>query len=848
MFGGLEEAFDGLQVNLRLPDLWQQKAIRAVREGNDVIVSAPTGAGKTFIFELLANGGKRHPQGRQAVFTVPTRALANDKWREWRAAGWHVGIATGDLAENLDAPVIVATLETQRERFLSGRGPWLLVIDEYQMIGDRHRGLHYELAVALAPEDTRLLLMSGSVSNAVRVEEWLRRLGRPVVFVETKTRPVPLQEIPVEAFPRTAPGKIRDFWQRLAVNTLLSDCGPLLIFAPHRRAAEKIAGKIAEVLPEDDPIRSGDRQFDAICSPAVRRLIRKRVAFHHSGLSFAERAAVVEPLAKAGQLHVIVATMGLAAGINFSVRSVFVAETSYQDGPFQREVSPDELLQMFGRAGRRGLDETGYVICGDRSPRLYDAHPLELHRQSELDWPTLIRRMHLAGAAGGSPVEAARDLRDRLFSRVPIPLGFRDAGNAAMGDGKGHGASLFGLKPTRKEIRNATGAWEPVRPGREATRPLSESLSWHRGRYRSAESDSTLIASLLPPKARLCRLDARERGPKRYGLELAVATEREGGGFELTKAIRQLFGEKEKRSRYESEEIAALLPGVIASRIVPAKVESFVQRGRSLYLTGHFRDAEVEVYLDSGETALFRPEMRFVEIETKTHFTDERSGERIETAPGTAAHAWRKLRLIDEAGVPTQRGILFSLFQGGEGLAIAAALEDPHYPVEDMVLHLANLRAGHRFELDAVPHADQLVASVGSERLAAACRQAHGAVDHEGYLRLGLPVQYGEGAAEVMALMLEGKLFRLFASSARLEFGAGDVERAFVEWLSLLRHIVHAPEVAGERWMELKEAAARQLSLRDRRSPLASLPELPASVLQKPPRHGISFRSLRTPS
>lgn len=152
MFGGLEEALEGLQVNLRLPDLWQQKAIRAVRDGNDVIVSAPTGAGKTFIFELLANEGKQHPQGRQAVFTVPTRALANDKWREWRNAGWNVGIATGDLAENLDAPVIVATLETQRERFLSGQGPWLLVIDEYQMIGDRRRGLHYELAVALAPE------------------------------------------------------------------------------------------------------------------------------------------------------------------------------------------------------------------------------------------------------------------------------------------------------------------------------------------------------------------------------------------------------------------------------------------------------------------------------------------------------------------------------------------------------------------------------------------------------------------------------------------------------------------------------------------------------------------------
>ncbi|MDF1656383.1 MAG: DEAD/DEAH box helicase [Verrucomicrobiales bacterium] len=843
MFGGLEEALEGLQVNLRLPDLWQQKAIRAVRDGNDVIVSAPTGAGKTFIFELLANEGKQHPQGRQAVFTVPTRALANDKWREWRRAGWNVGIATGDLAENLDAPVIVATLETQRERFLSGKGPWLLVIDEYQMIGDRRRGLHYELAVALAPADTRLLLMSGSVSNAKRVEEWFTRLGRPVSHVETKTRPVPLDEIPVEAFHRTAPGKYRNFWQRLAINTLLSDCGPLLIFAPHRKAAEKIAWKIAGVLPEDDPLK-GAREFDAICSSDVRRLIQKRVAYHHSGLSFAERAAVVEPLAKAGQLHVIVATMGLAAGINFSVRSVFVAETSYHDGPYQREVSPDELLQMFGRAGRRGLDKKGYVIVGDRSPRIFDAHPLDLHRQNELDWPTLIRRMHFASELGESPVEAARELRDRLFSRQKIHLGFRDGG----AEREAEGGALFGLTPTRKEIRNALGEWEPVRSKRESTCALSEALSWNRGRYRPAEGHSELIANLLPARARLSRLDQKGGGSRKYGMEMAVATESDSGNFLLTKSTRKAIGETGSQSDYGKEEIEALLPEMIAPLIAPAKLEHFIQRGKSLYLVGHFRDAEIEVYLDSSEVPLCQPETRLFEIESTTHFNDENSGEVIETTPGTAAHSWRKLRLIDEAGVPTRRGVLFSLFQGGEGLAIAAALEDPHYPVDEIVLHLANLRAGHRFELDAVPNAERLVDSVGSERLAAASRQAHGAVDFEGYLRLGLPVQYGEGAAEVMSLMFEGKLFRLLSQSSQLEFGAGDVERAFVEWLSLLRHITHAPDVDDERWRELKVAAEQELAKRDRRSPLASLPELPASVLQKSPRHGIPFRSLRTPS
>src|ERR1700747_2606557 len=99
--------------------------------GTSVVVQAPTGSGKSYIFELLYPNLKT-----QAVFTVPTRALANDKLSEWRARGWDVGISTGDVALNLDAKVVVATLETQRGRFLRGEGPGLLVMDEFQMLGD----------------------------------------------------------------------------------------------------------------------------------------------------------------------------------------------------------------------------------------------------------------------------------------------------------------------------------------------------------------------------------------------------------------------------------------------------------------------------------------------------------------------------------------------------------------------------------------------------------------------------------------------------------------------------------------------------------------------------------------
>src|SRR5262245_11254492 len=91
---------------LVIPDLWQQEAVRALQQGKDVVVQAPTGSGKTYSFELLDPNLKT-----QSVFTVPTLALANDKLSEWCARRWDVDISTGDVALNLDANVVVRTRE-----------------------------------------------------------------------------------------------------------------------------------------------------------------------------------------------------------------------------------------------------------------------------------------------------------------------------------------------------------------------------------------------------------------------------------------------------------------------------------------------------------------------------------------------------------------------------------------------------------------------------------------------------------------------------------------------------------------------------------------------------------------
>ena len=234
-----------------IPDLWQQQAVGFLREGKDVVVHAPTGAGKTLVFELWSNGGKHRGQ---AIYTVPTRALANDKLAEWRARGWNVGIATGDLAENLEAPIIVATLETQKNRLIAGDGPALLVIDEYQMIGDADRGLNYELALALAPPQTQLLLLSGSVGNPQDIVKWFRRLGRRAELVRTDERPVPLEEVFVNNLSYHVPSEVRGYWPRFCAKALAENLGPVLIFAPRRAGTETQAAEIARFLPNPNPL------------------------------------------------------------------------------------------------------------------------------------------------------------------------------------------------------------------------------------------------------------------------------------------------------------------------------------------------------------------------------------------------------------------------------------------------------------------------------------------------------------------------------------------------------------------------------------------------------------------
>ena len=135
-------------------------------------------------------------------------------------------------------------------------------------------------------------------------------------------------------------------------------------------------------------------------------------------------------------------------------------------------------------------------------------------------------------------------------------------------------------------------------------------------------------------------------------------------------------------------------------------------------------------------------------------------------------------------------------YHHGEGLAVAAALEAPDYAIEDLLYDLANLRAGHRF----TPEGD----NPHGGRLGNLCQRAYGRADHPGYLEMGVPPDYGDGAAAVVAELVQnpGSRHRLLNDSLR----AGDLERALTEWRSLLSHIAVAPEYPWDRW----QAAARR--------------------------------------
>jgi hypothetical protein len=184
---------------------------------------------------------------------------------------------------------------------------------------------------------------------------------------------------------------------------------------------------------------------------------------------------------------------------------------------------------------------------------------------------------------------------------------------------------------------------------------------------------------------------------------------------------------------------------------------------------------------------------------------------------------------VDAAGVPTRRGRIVSFFHSGDGLAVAAALEDESLPIEELSYELANLHAGHRFAKGDARW---------DGRIAQACQKLFGPQTHTGYLDNGVPPEYGAGAEQIAADVHkdpDGK------NGWTTDFlGIGDIDRMIIEWRSILRQVAHSPDMEWPRWQALKDRV--KSILRETDSP--TLTELPAldPTQTKRVNHQLSLR------
>jgi len=662
-----------------------------------------------------------------------------------------------------------------------------------------HLGLDADAVIGDFDHNVMRLVVACAHANAAAL--W-RELGRVLDQVPKH------EEIDLRVLPESQFIQPKNFWPRMIGKALRAALAPVLVFAPRRNASEEMAQAIASAVSLRDPLSLSAEQ-EALAGKRLSKLLRNRVAYHHSGLSYAVRAGLIEPLAKAGQLNVVVATMGLAAGINFSMRSVLITDTRYKAGNFERHVQPDELLQMFGRAGRRGLDETGYVLMLPDLPRLGDARPRQLKRATQVDWPSLLSVMRGAADRGEQPFAAAVELSRSLYSAQQVPIGAEHSlstGEKPCGLWVDAERARFVRRPIT-EMLNSANEWEP-KPAQAGNVSLGdlfvrENESWVR---------ALTVPRMLDGRGfgNLCKL----RDKRIYGREIPLATvvndaitpvkwlrraievnrpyltttdQGRGGSPNRPPPARVALSRDEFQNT-----LLPQIPGLLTS----GEIAEIVTRGHTIYARIDFSAAQISALIDSRGSALLEPPEREA-IPLVCRACSELQHDLTAIITNSPAYAWRQLGLVTENGTPTRRGIVFSFFQAGEGLAIAAALEEETYPIDDLVFDLANIRAGPRFAGEDAP--------LGG-RLGILCQRVYGRADHSGYLEMGVPVQYGSGASEVIRELVSNPSARYRLTNESLRHG--DIERALMEWRSLLRHIVGAPDLPSDRWRALQKIAA----------------------------------------
>ena len=338
-----------------------------------VLLSAPTGTGKTLVAEAAVYEGLRTGSG--VYYSTPLIALTDQKFLELQdtVARWgfdrdRVGLVTGHRTVNPDAQVKVVVAEVLLNRLLhpevfdfSGVGS--VVMDEFHNFNEPQRGIVWELALSLLPKHVRVMLLSATVGDAPAFINWMARsLDRRVTLVEGKERKVPLH------FHWVGDELLPDFLERVAKGEEDQRRTPALVFCFDRN----VCWDTAEVLKGKDLFAEGQRKalldrlesfdFSVGSGNKLRTFLTRGVGIHHAGLLPRYRA-VVEKLFQEKLLPVCVCTETLAAGINLPARSVVL--TTLVKGPKDKKklIGPSAAQQMFGRAGRPQFDTEGHVYA-----------------------------------------------------------------------------------------------------------------------------------------------------------------------------------------------------------------------------------------------------------------------------------------------------------------------------------------------------------------------------------------------------------------------------------------------------------------------------------------------------
>ena len=401
-------------------DRFQEEAIRHINDGHSVIVSAPTGAGKTAIAEHVIEAALR--ESRCVIYTAPIKALSNQKFRDFQKQyPDRIGILTGDVSLNAEAPILIMTTEIFRNKILDNpeslkKYSWI-IFDEVHYIDNEERGTVWEESLIFLPNHMNVLCLSATIPNINEFAGWIASVHKKEVRVVIESeRPVPLH------FLFQCHNKVSDnmnaFRRERGIhpnktNTLIkyvqSQNGlPCIYFVFGRRRAEYLA----EEMYNHNFLNTNQRHeitalYDSLCEKfdlkgersAVEMLplIERGIAYHHAGM-LPTLKEVIERLFTSKLLKVIFTTETFALGINMPSRSVIFDELMKFYGTYTRVLKTRDFYQMAGRAGRRGIDKEGFVytrinphrIRFDEIKRVIYGKPEDVKSQFNASYATLL--------------------------------------------------------------------------------------------------------------------------------------------------------------------------------------------------------------------------------------------------------------------------------------------------------------------------------------------------------------------------------------------------------------------------------------------------------------------------